>query len=657
MIKRKDRGRVVALGLTLVGLALSSCSIHGKSRDDLSSAPSGSEATGNVYVVRFYLDGMLIKTLDGVKEGSKIDPPASELVPEGYVVNYWYSKEGGFKNPWSFLGGTVTSDIDLYADFGYAEYSVILFSRTGEMLESQVKYKQSYDFSSVYSESESLRLDSFQDEEDLVYPVSGVWPFTRGATLYPAWKTISSYCFLDVNGWGVSDGSLFYSYGAQDGLEGVQNDNPNVVLGCGSSLDKPLLDASKDGYRFEGWFEFKDYERASEGFCKVYRRLSSISDVLFSETTVYGLFSKWHDVRVSAGPGGEAGLVGESVSSACCFDKLEVQARPSEGYAFAGWYCDGVFVSSNNPYSFAMPSNDLALEARFMTKAEKEEEERRKALGIDPVIDTEDKVLTYGLYPQKRVSDSTTLASLNKLTSAGSNGWYLLNGEYYAKKEANPYSSSYVFDDGAKIVSGTTYWFKCDPIEWKILSSESGEYSLVSTALLDAHDYNPSTSNRTIDGKTVYPNNYEHSGIREWLNGDFYDSAFSFGDSCVLTTTVDNSASTTGSSSNPYACENTEDKVYLLSYQDYKNTSYFADDAARQCKTTDWARANGAYYSTGSSYQYNGSCLTRSPYSSNSNFARCVNATGSIFEYDMWGFDVNNSYYSVRPAIRIKVAQ
>ncbi len=281
-----------------------------------------------------------------------------------------------------------------------------------------------------------------------------------------------------------------------------------------------------------------------------------------------------------------------------------------------------------------------------MTKAE--EEERCRALGIDPVIDTENKTLTYGLYPQKRVSDRATLKSLNALTSAESNGWYLLNGEYYAKKEAYPCSLSYAFDDGATIVSGTTYWFKCDPIEWKILSSESGEYSLVSAALLDAHDYHSSTSSRTIGGKTVYPNNYEHSGIREWLNGDFYNLAFSLDNSLIQTTTVDNSASTTGSSGNPYACGNTEDKVYLLSVQDYKNASYFADAAAMQCKTTDWARASGACCDT----DCNGGYWTRSPRSSYSYL------TWGVYHGDRLSYySVNRSYFSVRPGLRIKAAE
>ncbi len=310
-----------------------------------------------------------------------------------------------------------------------------------------------------------------------------------------------------------------------------------------------------------------------------------------------------------------------------------------EGYVFAGWSYNGDIVTAIK----GSWNVDITLEATWKKLDEKQ-------FGIVPFADSENGTLTYGLYPQTRVSDEALIKSLNTLTIAESNGWYLFNGKYYAKKSAAPYKYlNYAFDDGAKIVKGTTYWFKCDPIEWKILSSESGEYSLVSTVLLDAHDYDSSTSNRTIDGKTVYPNNYEHSGIRGWLNGGFYDSAFSLNNSCVLTTTVENFASTTGSSGNPYACENTQDKVYLLSYKDYENSDYFADAAARRCKTTDWARASGAFCDT----DYNGGYWTRSPDSSLSGYAWDVGDDGNLY----YGSNVGNSNLSVRPSLRIKAAQ
>ncbi len=276
-------------------------------------------------------------------------------------------------------------------------------------------------------------------------------------------------------------------------------------------------------------------------------------------------------------------------------------------------------------------------------------------LGMVPNIVSENSEAYYGLYPQTHVNDTELIANLFSLKNSEKNGYYLYDGSYYAKKKASPSSSSYTFSDGTTIVNGTAYWFKCEPIEWKILSSDNGTYSLVSTVLLDAHQYYSSTSDRTIDGKTVYANNYKYSDIRSWLNNDFYNAAFSLDSSYIQTVEVDNSASTTESSTNSDACENTNDKVYLLSYQDYTNTSYFPDDESRYCMPTDYAKANGAYCytsSSSSSYDGNGLYWTRSPDSRYYSFyACCVFGDGSLGP----NFGVNLSHYGVRPAITIKI--
>jgi hypothetical protein len=85
----------------------------------------------------------------------------------------------------------------------------------------------------------------------------------------------------------------------------------------------------------------------------------------------------------------------------------------------------------------------------------------------------------------------------------------------------------------------------------------------------------------------------------------FLDVAFTEAEKAyITTTTVDNSAATTESSSNSYACANTSDKIFALSYQDFINTSYGFNssysnyDTARRGVLTDYARATGAWMST-----------------------------------------------------------
>ena len=306
-------------------------------------------------------------------------------------------------------------------------------------------------------------------------------------------------------------------------------------------------------------------------------------------------------------------------------EEITVTANPTGTNVFVGWYSEEEFVSNSNPYTFTMPTNDYSLVAHFITK--EEEEERAIKYGTRPILSGDGKTITYGLYPQKNVNDSTLVSALNALTTPESNGWYLYDDEYYAKLSATPYNSGYTFDNGTTIASGTTYWFKCEPITWKVLSNNNGEYYILSSVLLDAHIYDNGS------------NNYANSEIRFFLNNYFYNSAFALGNSYIQT---DN---------------NTQDKVFLPSYQDYINSSYGFSTSSdktntRYCKTTDWARARGAYYYT-DPYLYNGYYWTRSPYSGyyTNDYAWQVAFDGYI-SYET----VKNTYTSVCPAISINIA-
>ena len=327
---------------------------------------------------------------------------------------------------------------------------------------------------------------------------------------------------------------------------------------------------------------------------------------------------------------------------------VTIQAIPDTGYSFYCWaYRDTDdsmnILSFDNPYTFLMPNYDYELYAYF-------EVDNNSTMnnGTTPILSEDNKTITYGLYPQSNVNDSSLIDSLNELTTTESNGWYLYEGEYYAKRTAYPYSSSYQFDNGTTIVEGNTYWFKCEPITWEILSIDNGEYYLLSSLLLDTQAYGNSISDYYDNGKIVYPNNYGHSDIRVWLSMYFYKPAFSLDNSHLILTTVDNSASTTSNSSSAYASDNTEGYVFLPSYKDYYNSSYgFNFNSDRCCRTTDWARARGAYCSTKSEYLYNGEYWTRSP-GDTPKMSYAISESGSIGQNSIY-----NSECAVRPAITL----
>ena len=278
-----------------------------------------------------------------------------------------------------------------------------------------------------------------------------------------------------------------------------------------------------------------------------------------------------------------------------------------------------------------------------------------------PIFSDDNKTVTYGLFPKTHVQDETLIDALDELywdeeKGPEENGWYFYNGDYYCRHYCNsPFytgDEKGYFDDGDEINKYYSYWFKCEPIVWNVLDINMEECLLVSSELLYSRNYYVNTSNRNIDGKTIYPSNYRYSGVREWLNEDFYNSAFYLGNDYIKETIVDNSPSSTGSGTNNYACDNTQDRVFLLSYADYNNLNYgFTNLDSRKCKTTDYARATGAYYSKSNGETYNGYHWTRSPTSGYPNYVNYIRSDGDFLFND----NVSVAYRCVRPAIVIEI--
>ena len=622
-----------ALSIVLGALTLCSCasaqadslaSSCGESPTPGESVFSSSSEEGIKHTVRFILDGEVIKTLV-VEDGRKLNAPSSDELPKGgYIIEYWYVQEGNLESPWPFSEGAVTSDLDLLAKFEYETYQVKLIFPDGDVGAcAAIAYKQAYDFSNYYSG----KADHLENEHGDSFPVSGTWLTAHDETLAPFFSAQAiSYGYYELLAPLEEESNALTS---KEELRGVANPNPISLFGKPSSLNVSLKDPFKEGYRFEGWYSLEKQGEQGDGLIWSRQKIDALLDGYFG-TRICALFSKRYSlsIEVNDANAGKAEFVGGKVDSACIGDSISLRATPAGDWLFRGWYDGGSLVSGSLDYAFSMPAKDCVLSAVFWTK--------RQSLGIDPFIDSSHGLLTYGLYPQEHVSDEGVVASLNAISSPEANGWYLLGGEYYAKAKATPYRSSYRFDDGASIASGREYWFKCEPIAWRILSASDGSYSLVSSLLLDARRYDDSS------------NDYGGSEIRGWLNGGFYDSAFSLGDSIVELSNIDNSGATTDSSSNPQACGSVEDKVYLLSYQDYMDPSLFADAEARQCQATDWAKANGAWCNPSSSGWY----WTRSPYSPYAAYAWGVNGYGAVYYY----YYVSFSCYAVRPAIAIKPA-
>ena len=291
------------------------------------------------------------------------------------------------------------------------------------------------------------------------------------------------------------------------------------------------------------------------------------------------------------------------------------------------------------------------------------------------------EIIAFGSYPQSEVTDEELKNTLT--AAAGSTDNWTSYNYYIEDVQSNYMKYTDVEYDGAKYrgvyftqyrplvtdwssstdnsdqddngySTSTIYWFKYEPMKWQVLSYDSttGEAIVLSKSIIDSQQYYNNTDNRTINGATVYPNNYEHSDIRTWLNNTFYNTAFGTSEkNAIVATTLDNSAYSTSYSE--YDSNSTTDNVWLLSYSEAQNTAYgFTSDTnsteTRQATGTEYALNQGLWKSTS-----NGCSGWRLRSAGSYYYMTCyVYDDGSV--YNEFNY-VNFTIIGVRPALTLKL--
>lgn len=119
-----------------------------------------------------------------------------------------------------------------------------------------------------------------------------------------------------------------------------------------------------------------------------------------------------------------------------------------------------------------------------------------------------------------------------------------------------------------------------EDIEWLVLEVRDGKALVVSKYALECKQYNSSDSDVT----------WETCTLREWLNNDFINSAFSDHERAMIATVTVSVDINPEYSTNPGNA--TRDRVFLLSITEANK--YFSSDEARVCKPTNYAVAKGA---------------------------------------------------------------
>lgn len=185
------------------------------------------------------------------------------------------------------------------------------------------------------------------------------------------------------------------------------------------------------------------------------------------------------------------------------------------------------------------------------------------------------------------------------------------------------------------------------PIEWLVLARDGNKALLISRYALDAQPYNKDYTSVT----------WETCTLRTWLNGTFYNKAFSSTEqAAIMTTNVDNSKNQCYSGWNTSSGNNTQDKVFLLSYAEANKYFGVTYDNSSNTKSrvapTAYAIAQGEWTSSSNKTTdstYAGWWWLRSP-ATYQDYAAIVYFVGSLdFNY------VDSDSGSVRPALWVNL--
>ena len=171
------------------------------------------------------------------------------------------------------------------------------------------------------------------------------------------------------------------------------------------------------------------------------------------------------------------------------------------------------------------------------------------------------------------------------------------------------------------------------PIEWIVMKNEGNQVLLLSKYVLDAKPYNEELEEVT----------WETSDIRQWLNNEFYTTAFNKAEKARIQTSLIKNEDNSGYGTN--AGNDTEDKVFLLSEKEAE--TLFSNEEERIAKATGYAEKSGVYVNEKKESMW----WLRSP-GSDGNYAAVVDDYGWVYRY---GGSVYFYEYGVRPALHLNI--
>lgn len=211
----------------------------------------------------------------------------------------------------------------------------------------------------------------------------------------------------------------------------------------------------------------------------------------------------------------------------------------------------------------------------------------------------------YGMYPQTK-ADKKAVREMSRNTDATGYYYSTYDGEHYAKVSAAVvYGNKYEFMDENEINEGETYYFKVEPIKWRMigrvdLAAGNIEVYLLSDLILDGMEFCEDYIIDDADGEWyntesgTYANNWAYSKVRKWLNDDFYKVAFTAEEKERLV------ARNTADICSEYNPEDATENVFTLTYAQ----AVLLGDTKAQ--VSDYARCRNTFISIYPQFYGNG---------------------------------------------------
>lgn len=227
----------------------------------------------------------------------------------------------------------------------------------------------------------------------------------------------------------------------------------------------------------------------------------------------------------------------------------------------------------------------------------------------DDFTDELKKYLYFGTYPGREITNEELIANLNAINTTNELGYIEFENLQFIKVTIeNTYESleigNQAFENSTKYQIGTTHYFLVEPILWRVLTynPNTKQAFLITNNIIEAQMYVNETSERLIDGRVIYPSNYEYSDVRKWCNNTFFNQAFNTSEKANIILKTINNLYSNYSYQNVYD-RNTEDYVYIPSFKEITTSVYGFESSgifsySRFSMPSDYASAKGVYTST-----------------------------------------------------------